>query len=299
MLASLTTRIVAMDDDANNGKLPATRDKGGRYVAGVSGNPAGKPRGCLNRATRAALLMLDGEAEALWRAEIELAKAGNPSLLRHCNDCILGRRTGQPVRFAMPRAAEAGDLAAAVGAILRAAAYGLVTPHEAESLARAAESGARAVAVGERAAAERLERQREEVEARLRLRACLLMCLGIREIDAEAGPLDPELRELCRAAMRIGSMAVAALAALPDSDELAEADSRFLAAHPFRYDREPTGIALAMAQAWQELAEYLDDYRMDRLEREITARIEAGEMPEPRYRTGLFERLLLGRDAPA
>ena len=56
-------------------ETPGRRDWQGRYETGHSGNPAGRPRGALNRATRIAAELLDGEAEALWRAEIDLALA--------------------------------------------------------------------------------------------------------------------------------------------------------------------------------------------------------------------------------
>jgi len=47
------------------GETPARRDGRGRYLKGASGNPAGKPRGCPNHATRIAAEMLGGEAETL------------------------------------------------------------------------------------------------------------------------------------------------------------------------------------------------------------------------------------------
>ena len=83
------------------------RDWRGRYVTGRSGNLAGRPRGALNRATRIAAELLDGEAEALLRAEIDLAKAGDRVLLRHCNDRIIAPQRAQPVVFAMPRIEDA------------------------------------------------------------------------------------------------------------------------------------------------------------------------------------------------
>src|SRR3954464_3090028 len=102
-------------DGGSDQGLPSARDGRGRYVRGVSGNPVGKPRGCLNRATRIAAQLLDGEAEALWRTEIDLAKAGDRMLLRHCNDKTLGSRRGQPVLFPMPPVENATDFAAAMG----------------------------------------------------------------------------------------------------------------------------------------------------------------------------------------
>ncbi len=95
----------------------ARRDWQERYATGRSGNPAGRPRGALNRATRIAAELLDGKAEALWRTEIDLALAGDRVLLRHCNDRIIAPQRAQPVAFAMPRIENAADLAAAMGAL--------------------------------------------------------------------------------------------------------------------------------------------------------------------------------------
>src|SRR6266702_4716507 len=64
----------------------ARRGRGRPFQKGQSGNPAGRPRGSTNRATRAAELLLDGEATALTRKAIELALAGDPTALRLCLD---------------------------------------------------------------------------------------------------------------------------------------------------------------------------------------------------------------------
>jgi hypothetical protein len=49
-----------------------------------SGNPAGKAKGTRNKVTLAIEALLDGEAEALTRKAIELAKAGDILALRLC-----------------------------------------------------------------------------------------------------------------------------------------------------------------------------------------------------------------------
>jgi len=75
------------------------RDGRGRFRKGKSGNPAGRPPGSVNRSTRAAIQLLDGEAEALTRKAIELALAGDPMALRLCLDRIVGVRRGRPVEL--------------------------------------------------------------------------------------------------------------------------------------------------------------------------------------------------------
>jgi hypothetical protein len=58
------------------------------YKPGQSGNPYGRPRGARNRATVAAERLLDGEADALTRKAIELAKEGDTTALRLCIERI-------------------------------------------------------------------------------------------------------------------------------------------------------------------------------------------------------------------
>ncbi|MGH7029007.1 MAG: DUF5681 domain-containing protein [Stellaceae bacterium] len=122
------------------GGTGAARDRGGRFRKGRSGNPAGRPRGSVNGATRAAIVLLDGEAEALTRKAVELALAGDPAALRLCLERILGARRGRPVEVTLPPIASIADLAVAMAAIAAAAARGLITPDEAVTLSRMVES---------------------------------------------------------------------------------------------------------------------------------------------------------------
>jgi hypothetical protein len=153
----------------------ARRDWQGRYARGHSGNPAGRPRGALNRATRIAAELLEGEAEALWRAEIDLALAGDRMLLRHCNDRIIAPQRAQPVAFELPRIEDAADLASAMGALIEAAARGLITPAEAETLARSCEASARTIEVGERIGRERRRAGGGRAPVRAADRRCTLL----------------------------------------------------------------------------------------------------------------------------
>jgi len=61
----------------------------GTFKKGVSGNPAGKPRGARHKTTQAALNLLEGESEAITRKAIELALGGDVTALRLCLERIV------------------------------------------------------------------------------------------------------------------------------------------------------------------------------------------------------------------
>jgi Family of unknown function (DUF5681) len=52
------------------------------FKPGRSGNPSGKPRGTRNKTTLAIEVLLDGEAQAITRKAIEMAKAGDGTAMR-------------------------------------------------------------------------------------------------------------------------------------------------------------------------------------------------------------------------
>lgn len=60
-----------------------------KFKTGQSGNPGGRPKGVLNKATLASQTLLDGEAEAMTRKVVELAKDGNLAALRLCLERLL------------------------------------------------------------------------------------------------------------------------------------------------------------------------------------------------------------------
>lgn len=111
--------------DRNNGEATG-RDASGRFT---EGNP-GRPRGARHKATRAALALLDGEAEALTRQAVTMALGGDGVALRLCLERIAPPRRDAPVQFNLPRMETARDAAKAAGAVLEAVALGDLTPGE-------------------------------------------------------------------------------------------------------------------------------------------------------------------------
>lgn len=102
------------------------RDTVGRFAAGNSGRPSG----ARNKATMAALELMDGEAEALSRKAVELALAGDTVALRLCLERVAPPRKDGPVSFALPSMNGAKDAAVAAGAVLQAVSAGDLTPAE-------------------------------------------------------------------------------------------------------------------------------------------------------------------------
>jgi Family of unknown function (DUF5681) len=115
------------------------------FKPGQSGNPDGRLKGARNRATVAAERLLDGEADALTRKAIELAKEGDTTALRLCIERILPSRKDRPVSFNMPRIETIADSVKAAAAIASAVADGDLTPIEAAELSKVVEGYTRAV----------------------------------------------------------------------------------------------------------------------------------------------------------
>lgn len=119
--------------------------RGRPWPKGVSGNPAGKPRGTRHHATRAAEALLDGEAEQLTRAAIDLALGGDLTALRLCLDRLIPPRRERVVSFPMPQLSSAADATKVMAAIAQAVGNGELTPGEAAELARLVETYVKAL----------------------------------------------------------------------------------------------------------------------------------------------------------
>jgi hypothetical protein len=136
-----------MDTMTAANAAPKQRQRGRPFAKGVSGNPAGKRPGTRNRATVAAEALLDGEAEALTRKAIEMAKQGDITALRLCLDRVVAPRRERPVQFRLPALRSAADAAGAMAAIADAVANADLTASEAAELSKVVESFARIVEV--------------------------------------------------------------------------------------------------------------------------------------------------------
>lgn len=119
------------------------------FQPGQSGNPAGRPKGARNKTTLAVEALLDGEAEAISRKAIAMAKDGDMTAIRLCMDRIVPPRKDRPIPFPMPKMETAADAVKASAAVIAAVAEGELTPSEAAELTTMVEAFARTIEVAD------------------------------------------------------------------------------------------------------------------------------------------------------
>jgi hypothetical protein len=115
-----------MNEDRKNGIATDGRNPDGTFAVGNTG----RPKGARHKTTLAIEKLLDGEAEALTRKAIELAKDGDMAALRLCLERIAPTRKDAPVRFHLPAISSAREAAEAASAVLLAVSEGDITPME-------------------------------------------------------------------------------------------------------------------------------------------------------------------------
>ncbi len=131
------TRSENAPENAGGMQGGANRSRG-RFRPGQSGNPAGRPPGALNAATRVAEQLLAGNAEAVVRKLLEKALAGDSRALAICAERILpGPRRDRPVSLDLPpQLATASDVVDALRKLYEQVCSGRITTNEGEVLAR-------------------------------------------------------------------------------------------------------------------------------------------------------------------
>jgi hypothetical protein len=131
----------------------------GKFKKGISGNPAGKPKGSRHKTTLAIENLLEGQAEALTRKAVELALKGDVTALRLCLDRIAPARKDAPVMIDLPRIDTAEDTLKAGSAIVLAVAGGEISPDEGAKLMALIEAQRRQIETSD------LEQRLDELEA--------------------------------------------------------------------------------------------------------------------------------------
>ena len=121
------------------------RGPGKPFQPGQSGNPAGKPRGAKNHATRMVQALLDSRGQEIAEKAINLALAGDGPVLRAILDRLCPAKRDAPVSLVLPKIESAADIPAVTAAILEAVSAGRLTPSEAQAVAGLVEVHRKAV----------------------------------------------------------------------------------------------------------------------------------------------------------
>jgi len=116
------------------GTKQAARASHGRFSSGVSGNPAGRPRGSRNRVTQLCSELLAADAEAVFARLIKEAKRGEPLAMRLVVERLVPIRAARDrvVEVDLPDVGRAVDLVEAAAALVNHAASGEITLSEAK-----------------------------------------------------------------------------------------------------------------------------------------------------------------------
>jgi hypothetical protein len=107
----------------------------GRFVKGRSGNPSGRPIGALNRSSRLAAILFEGQAEALAQRAVEMALAGDVQALRLVLERLVPPARERALDVTLPALAKASDLPAISARIVALVASGELLPDEGAKLA--------------------------------------------------------------------------------------------------------------------------------------------------------------------
>jgi hypothetical protein len=106
----------------------------GRFEAGQSGNPAGRPKGTRSRATILAEKLMLADEEEIVASVIKAAKGGDMTAARLVLERISPIRKGRPITLALPITNTAADIGDAMSAVVAQMATGHITPEEATTV---------------------------------------------------------------------------------------------------------------------------------------------------------------------
>jgi hypothetical protein len=150
---------------------PVRRDRGGRFVAGVSGNPAGKRKGTPNRLTMLKPALSVDESDTVARAVIDRALAGDMIAARLCFEAILPKARSRPIELDLPACGSVAGIVAAFDVTVTAMAAGEITPDEALKVTRVLNARRRALASRARELAREARRRRVAARREARVAA--------------------------------------------------------------------------------------------------------------------------------
>jgi hypothetical protein len=111
------------------------RLRGGKFAPGVSGNPAGRPKGARNKITELCADLLGDDAGEIMQTCIKCAKKGDAVALRLCIERLIPVRASRDRSIVvedLPDVRNASDLVTAAATVIERAAAGEMSLSEAK-----------------------------------------------------------------------------------------------------------------------------------------------------------------------
>src|SRR5437762_4616913 len=113
-----------------------TAPRGRPWVKGQSGNPAGRPPKRAHAAHYVARSLIGRNTVPLTRKQIDMALAGDRTMLRLCHQSVAPPRREPPIDLQLPPIESRDDVKAMMIAVADAAARGTMTSAQASALVR-------------------------------------------------------------------------------------------------------------------------------------------------------------------
>lgn len=121
------------------------KHRGRLWPKGVSGNPAGRPRGSRHEALKALDAIGTEGATEVMRSVVKAAREGDMRAAEILLRRLWPERKGRPVALDLPEPNNAAGVAEALAAITRAVAAGELSPEEGQAVAGILETQRRAI----------------------------------------------------------------------------------------------------------------------------------------------------------
>lgn len=129
--------IGGAQDRDNKGEVLPAGARGRAFVKGASGNPAGRPRGSLNRSTQMAQAALADNMDLLMETALtEAIEKKNPAMLKFLLSRAIPAARENPMSLSIPEVTSPSELSDAKHLIVRAVLKGEISPSEAAGLAK-------------------------------------------------------------------------------------------------------------------------------------------------------------------
>ncbi len=106
------------------------------FQPGQSGNPKGRPKGSLNKATLLCQSIFADKAGELAEKAVSLALEGDTAMLKMLLDKTVPTRKDGPVKVDIPEIKSAADILIATEKITQAVTNGTITPYEGNALSK-------------------------------------------------------------------------------------------------------------------------------------------------------------------